>query len=216
MEWQQKVMEQIILLAFADRFLSVIAIIGPLEKMAKQATVKDVAPAKFIAAYAAHLKKGGKITLPAWVDIVKTSSNNELAPSDSEWYYVRAAAVARKIYVKGGVGVGSMRRLFGRASRTGPTPVHTGSSSGAVIRSVLKNLEKLGLVEKDPNGYVERRYAAPKFNWKIHTSFFFKTVLTFPYSFFQHQQRTQNHLHWPTRLGSHCHQHCQQVNGRKI
>jgi small subunit ribosomal protein S19e len=152
MEWQQKVMEQIILLAFADRFLSVIAIIGPLEKMAKQATVKDVAPAKFIAAYAAHLKKGGKITLPAWVDIVKTSSNNELAPSDSEWYYVRAAAVARKIYVKGGVGVGSMRRLFGRASRTGPTPVHTGSSSGAVIRSVLKNLEKLGLVEKDPNG----------------------------------------------------------------
>lgn len=121
--------------------------------MAKQATVKDVTPAKFIAAYAAHLKKGGKVTLPAWVDIVKTSANNELAPSDSEWYYIRAAAVARKIYVKGGVGIGSMRRLFGRPVRAGPRPVKAGTSSGSVIRSVLKNLEKLGLVEKDPRGY---------------------------------------------------------------
>lgn len=122
--------------------------------MAKQATVKDVAPAKFIAAYAAHLKKGGKVTLPTWVDIVKTSANNELAPLDSEWYYVRAAAIARKIYIRGGIGVGHIRRLFGRADREGPNPVHMGLSSGGVIRSVLKNLEKMGLVEKDPRGYV--------------------------------------------------------------
>lgn len=124
--------------------------------MAKQATVKDIAPAKFIAAYAAHLKKGGKVTLPAWVDTVKTSSNNELAPTDSEWYYIRAAAVARKIYVRGGVGIGYMRRVFGRHDREGPKPVHMGLCSGSVIRSVLKNLEKLGLVEKAANGYVVR------------------------------------------------------------
>lgn len=129
-------------------------IIGTVEKMAKQASVKDVAPAKFIAAYAAHLKKGGKIALPAWVDLVKTSSNSELAPLDSEWYYIRAAAVARKIYVRGGIGLGYMRKAFAKASKEGPRPVHMGRCSGSIIRSVLKNLEKAGLVEKDARGYV--------------------------------------------------------------
>lgn len=136
--------------------------------MAKQATVKDVAPAKFIAAYAAHLKKGGKVALPAWVDLVKTSSNNELAPLDPEWYYIRAAAIIRRIYIRGGIGIGYMRKVFGRADREGPTPVHMGLCSGSVIRSVLKNLEKMGLVEKDARGYVEttftRRCSDARFN----------------------------------------------------
>lgn len=35
--------------------------------------VKDVSAAEFITAYAAHLKKGGKIQLPSWVDVVKTA-----------------------------------------------------------------------------------------------------------------------------------------------
>jgi hypothetical protein len=37
-------------------------------------SVKDVSAAKFIAAYAAHLKKSNKLTIPEWVDIVKTGS----------------------------------------------------------------------------------------------------------------------------------------------
>ena len=36
-------------------------------------SLRDVAAADFIAAYAAHLKKGGKIELPEWVDVVKTA-----------------------------------------------------------------------------------------------------------------------------------------------
>ena len=44
----------------------------------------------FIAAYASHLKRSGKLEVPTWVDIVKTGSFKELAPYDPDWYYVRA------------------------------------------------------------------------------------------------------------------------------
>lgn len=36
-------------------------------------TLRDVSAAEFITAYAAHVKKGGKIQLPEWVDVVKTA-----------------------------------------------------------------------------------------------------------------------------------------------
>ena len=36
-------------------------------------TLRDVSAANFIKAYAAHLKKGGKLQLPEWVDVVKTA-----------------------------------------------------------------------------------------------------------------------------------------------
>jgi len=32
----------------------------------------------------------GKITLPAYVDYVKTGKHKELAPYDKDWYYIRA------------------------------------------------------------------------------------------------------------------------------
>ena len=38
----------------------------------KGLTLRDVAADKFIVAYAAHLKKSGKMKLPEWVDYVKT------------------------------------------------------------------------------------------------------------------------------------------------
>lgn len=50
----------------------------------------------FITAYASHLKRSGKLEVPAWVDLVKTGSFKELAPYDPDWYYVRAGPL---IYV---------------------------------------------------------------------------------------------------------------------
>ncbi len=58
--------------------------------MAAPRTVKDVSPHEFVVAYAAHLKRTGKVELPAWADIVKTGPFKELAPYDSDWYYIRA------------------------------------------------------------------------------------------------------------------------------
>ena len=39
--------------------------------------------------------------LPTWADVVKTASYKELAPYDPDWFFVRAASMARKVYLKG-------------------------------------------------------------------------------------------------------------------
>mmetsp|Transcript_9255 Transcript_9255/g.34234 ORF Transcript_9255/g.34234 Transcript_9255/m.34234 type:complete len:141 (-) Transcript_9255:49-471(-) len=114
-------------------------------------TLKDVTPQKFIAAYAAHLKKGGKIQLPAYVDIVKTGHQRELAPLDSDWYYTRCAAVARQLYLKPR-GVGSLRKIFGKKKNYGSAPEHRSQGAGGIIRSTLQQLENLGIVEKNAKG----------------------------------------------------------------
>lgn len=114
--------------------------------------VKDVDPHQFIAAYAAYLKKAGKIEIPSYVDIVKLASFKELAPMDPDWYYIRCAAIARRIYVKSGTGVGGLSKIFGGNSRRGVRPGRYTHSSTGVIRHALQQLEKMGIVEITPNG----------------------------------------------------------------
>ena len=52
-------------------------------------SVRDVDAQKFIKAYAAHLKRAGKLAVPTWVDLVKTGTHKELAPYDPDWFFVR-------------------------------------------------------------------------------------------------------------------------------
>mmetsp|Transcript_1050 Transcript_1050/g.3416 ORF Transcript_1050/g.3416 Transcript_1050/m.3416 type:complete len:161 (-) Transcript_1050:89-571(-) len=110
-------------------------------------TVRDVAPAEFIAAYASHLKNSDKFELPKWTDIVKTGTNRELAPYDPDWYYTRAAAIARKIYLQPGLGVGGLRRKFGGSKNRGTRTFTFGKAAGGLIRTILQQLEEIKVVE---------------------------------------------------------------------
>ncbi|ORZ34632.1 ribosomal protein S19e [Catenaria anguillulae PL171] len=116
------------------------------------ATVKDVAAADFIAALSAHLKKGGKIQVPEWMQFAKTATFKELGPSDADFYYVHIAAVARHIYLRKGVGVGDLRKRFGGKERRGVRPNHSAVASGSLQRKALQTLEKLKYVEKSAAG----------------------------------------------------------------
>lgn len=88
------------------------------------------------------------------MDYAKTGCFKELNPLDPDWYYVRAAAVARRVYLRQGLGVGAMRRMFGsRSNKKGKvTPEHHARAAGGVIRHALHALESLGLVEKIAGG----------------------------------------------------------------
>ncbi|EPQ27849.1 uncharacterized protein PFL1_04593 [Pseudozyma flocculosa PF-1] len=114
--------------------------------------VRDVDAAAFINAYAQHLKRSGKIEVPTWVDIVKTGAYKEQAPYDPDWYYVRAAALARHIYLRKAVGIGALKKLHGGASNRGFRPSHHADASGSVQRKVVQGLEQIGVLEKDPKG----------------------------------------------------------------
>ncbi|XP_072049406.1 small ribosomal subunit protein eS19-like [Amphiura filiformis] len=114
-------------------------------------TVKDVDQHEYVKALAAFFKKSGKLKVPEWVDIVKTGRHKELAPFDSDWYYIRAASVARHLYLRGGVGVNSITKIYGGRQRRGLRPPHYCRGSSSVARKVLQSLEHLKVIEKDGN-----------------------------------------------------------------
>ncbi len=114
--------------------------------------VKDVKSEAFVVEFAKYLKRSGKIELPKYVDFVKTGFAKELSPYSPDWFYVRAAALARRIYVRPGTGVGGFRKVYSISNRDGTRPEHQALAGGAIIRNILQQLEKMGLVEKDPNG----------------------------------------------------------------
>merc|ERR1712146_229333 len=115
-------------------------------------TLKDVAADDFIKAYAAFLKKNGKLVLPKWTDYAKTAAYKELSPANPDWMYIRAASIARKVYVRGGLGVGGLKKIYGGPKNNGVRPTHFATSSGAIARHLMKELERLKVVEKDKNG----------------------------------------------------------------
>ncbi|XP_008191702.1 small ribosomal subunit protein eS19 [Tribolium castaneum] len=115
-------------------------------------TLKDVDQHKFVKAFAQFLKKTGKLRVPEWVDLVKTSRAKELAPYDPDWYYTRCAAVVRHIYMRSPIGVGSVTKIFGTRKRNGTKPSHFCRSAGSIARKVLQSLEGLKLIEKTPTG----------------------------------------------------------------
>jgi len=115
-------------------------------------TVLDVPGPQFVASYAKFLKRSGKIELPRWVDYVKTGIHKELAPYDPDWYYIRAASIARKVYINGGRGVGSLRKAYGGSMRRGAIPPTFVPASGSIIRHIFHQLEKLKVLEKHPKG----------------------------------------------------------------
>ncbi|BEJ18147.1 hypothetical protein CspHIS471_0704240 [Cutaneotrichosporon sp. HIS471] len=114
--------------------------------------VRDISAEHFIKAYSAHLKRSGKLEIPTWVDIVKTGPQKELAPYDPDWFYVRAAAIARHIYLRKHVGVGALAKLHGTKHRRGVRPGHHRDSATGVERNVVQALEKIGVLEAHPDG----------------------------------------------------------------
>jgi len=119
---------------------------------AKGVTVKDVPADKFIAAYARYLKRSGRVEAPKWVDVVKTGHFKELSPYDPDWFFVRSASIARKVYLRQNIGVGRFRRIYGGKKRNGSRPPHRAIASGAVISAAVKQLEKLQVIQPSPKG----------------------------------------------------------------
>merc|ERR1719335_1416531 len=112
----------------------------------------DVPHQKFITAFAQHLKRQGRFEIPKWADVVKTAKHKELAPYDPDWLYNRSASMVRKIYIRGGSGVGAFRKVYGGQFRRGTQKNTFSVSSGKIARYVLQQLEEMGLVEQEEDG----------------------------------------------------------------
>ncbi|KAK1908898.1 40S ribosomal protein S19 [Pyrenophora teres f. teres] len=132
-------------------------------------TVKDIESHKFVQAYAAFLKRQGKLPIPGscWVDTVKTSHSNELPPQDIDWFYIRAAAVARHVYMRKTVGIGRLRKVHGSTKNRGSRPSHHVDASGSVDRKVMQALEKIGVVEHDEDKVAAASHSPASVTWTV-------------------------------------------------
>ena len=114
--------------------------------------VRDISADDFIKSYAEHLKNSDKFELPVWADTVKTAVFKELAPYGEDWYYIRAASIARQVYLRPGTGVGGLQKWYGGNYRRGTRSEHFRKAASGIIRSVLIQLEEMRVVEKVPGG----------------------------------------------------------------
>ncbi|MFH1590986.1 MAG: 30S ribosomal protein S19e [archaeon] len=126
------------------------------------ATVHDASPDELIPALAKELKGLKPVTPPYWATYVKTGLHKERPPVDPDWWFVRAAAVLRKVYILGPIGVGKLRSKYGGKQNRGVKPGKTVKGSGSIIRAVLQQLTEAGLVEEGKAGTRKGRIVTKK------------------------------------------------------
>ena len=122
----------------------------PVNTCKKGVNVFDVASSQFLKKLATHLKDKRLVTPKPYTSLVKCSYSNELAPIDPDWFYTKAAAVARQIYVSKSstLGVGSLRRVFAKKARRGVNTNTTSLAGGRIMRDIVQQLRKAGFVEQ--------------------------------------------------------------------
>ncbi len=105
-------------------------------------------PGKYILKLAELLKQIPEFEVPEWANFVKTSTSRMRPPLDDDFWYIRAASMLRHLYIKGVVGVGKFRTKYGSTKNRGAKPSEFRKASGKIIRTILQQAEKAGLVEK--------------------------------------------------------------------
>jgi len=115
-------------------------------------TVYDVPPDHIIRRVAEELKKRKEIVPPAWAAFAKTGVHKEMPPEDPDWWFTRAAAVLRRVYVDGPLGVERMRSFYGGNKNRGSRPNAFRKGSGSILRKSLQQLEAAGLIIHDKTG----------------------------------------------------------------
>ena len=114
-------------------------------------------PEEFNLKLAEALKKIPEMKKPEWVDYVKSGVAKERTPEDDDFWYKRAASILRQLYIRGVIGVGKLRTKFGSKKSRGVKPARFRKAGGKIIRSILQQTEKAGLVEKINNRQFGRK-----------------------------------------------------------
>jgi small subunit ribosomal protein S19e len=126
------------------------------------ATINDVDTNELIEKAAEGLKKSENVVAPDWSIFVKTGRHKERPPAEIDWWFKRAAAVLRKVYLLGPIGVSKLRTHYGGKKDRGSKPEHFYKGSGKIIRLILQQLEKDNLIKYEEKGVHKGRVITPK------------------------------------------------------
>ena len=112
-------------------------------------TIKNVEAGKYNAMLAVALEKEySEFEKPEWIDFVKTGNGKVRPNAESNFWHKRAASMLRQIYFREIVGVERLRTRYGNRKKRGNRPEEFRKAGGKIIRLILQQAEKAGLVEK--------------------------------------------------------------------
>jgi small subunit ribosomal protein S19e len=107
----------------------------------------DVPPAALLPRIATELKTRKLVEPPPWASYVKTGVHKQRAPTQVDWWYLRSASVLRKFYLHGTTGVARLAQDYGGKKDRGSSPYHARTGSRAILREIVHQLEKSGLLQ---------------------------------------------------------------------
>src|SRR5437867_9921064 len=107
-------------------------------------TAFDVPALPLLQRIATHLQSEGKVTPPEWAPFARTGVHTEKAPVQRDWWYMRAAAILRKVYILGPIGTSRLSSEFGGARDGGSAQYHTRMGSRNNVGNALPLLEEAG------------------------------------------------------------------------
>lgn len=108
----------------------------------------DVPINEFIVKLAEELKKVEQIRPPEWSFFCKTGTHKARPPVQTDWWFIRSAAILRSVKVLGPIGTQKLRLKYGGKKRRGHCTEHFYKGSGSVIRKILQQLEKAGFIKQ--------------------------------------------------------------------
>ena len=111
----------------------------------------DVPPSALLPKLADELRTQKMVQPPTWAAFAKTGVHKQRAPMQVDWWYLRSASVLRKIHLHGITGVARLSADYGGKRDRGSAPYHARSGSRAVLREIVHQLEKAGLVQTYKN-----------------------------------------------------------------
>ena len=94
------------------------------------------------------LKDMPEFQVPIWANFVKTGPAKVRPPQEDDFWYKRAASILRQIYTHKVVGVNRLKTRYGSKKNRGMKPEKFYRASGKMIRTMMQQAEKAGLLEK--------------------------------------------------------------------
>jgi small subunit ribosomal protein S19e len=126
------------------------------------ASVREVPPDLFVQKLSRYLEANHLVAVPEWADLVKTGCLKQMPPSFQNWWYTRAASIARQVYLHPQTSVTGLRNRYGSKKHYGVAPCHFCKSSGKIVRVILKELTELGWIQPTPGDLAVGRQITPK------------------------------------------------------
>ena len=110
--------------------------------------IKTIEPGKYNKMLAEALKEVDEFKKPEWVDFVKSGQHKQRPIFEPDFWNKRAASILRQIYIRKVVGVARLRTRYGGRKDRGMKPPVFRKSGGKIIRTLLRQAEAAGLLEK--------------------------------------------------------------------